>query len=274
MKILVKRFILVIFICLLSLILCGCEEKSDNENLDIFIEKFYTYHPNGYETDPKWYSFSVTIVEQDWEEKIIKETAYKGNAELIFSNNFNATTSIMEMTITNTKEKENEKVLDSVDSIKYNSGNLFKEYKTFLINNEYNYKKTYFASNIDSCELHFDFNIDILMPNVIEGEERLRYIVDDNILRIVYSYDKEKVQIDEDSYYIKYTNETYTFSSEMKILSISRSESKSVYKNDVNVTNYKKSSNINFTTKYKVDVPTIADEIIDLDDVIIFGFSK
>ena len=29
-----------------------------------------------------------------------------------------------------------------------------------LINNEYNYKKTYFASNIDSCELHFDFNID------------------------------------------------------------------------------------------------------------------
>ena len=272
MIIMVRRFILIIFICLSSLVLFGCEEKSDNENLDNFIEKFYIYHPNGYEQNPKWYSFSVSIQELNMEDKIQKNTTYEGNAELVFSNNFNASTSIMEMTITNTKYKENDKVLDSVDLIKFNNGNLFKEYKTFAINNVYKYKKTYLANNIDSCELRFDFNIDILMPNVIQGEERLRYIVDDNMLRITYSYDKEKEIIDENSYFIKYTNETYIFSSEMKILSVSRSVVKSVYKNDLLVANYSKRSSIKFTTDYKIEVPIVADENIEVEDVVIFEF--
>lgn len=274
MKIFIKKFILLFFVCSLSIILLGCEEQSDNENLDIFIEKFNIVHPNGYTADSKWYHFNYKTSELDVADNIYKTKIFSGDAELKIDNSFNAVTSVMQMNIDTKKTQDGAILMRTLDEIKFKSGDFFKECKSFYVSGEFKYSETYRATKVYLCELLFDFNIDILNPSTINGEDRLKYFVSDTILRVNYYSGKKIVEIDENTYQEIQISETYTFNRDMIILSAGHTEIIKTYENNKFIKEYNKYNQISFTTSYNIEVPIVADEILDLDEKITFSFYK
>lgn len=70
-----------LMICTLFLSICGCSKKSD---LDIFVDKFKSTHPDGFKINNGWYEYTISSIEYDQNQgnKSIQSTKFVG--DLIF----------------------------------------------------------------------------------------------------------------------------------------------------------------------------------------------